>query len=289
MSSTLNQNSAEKSSLKGLSATNITLLRQGELLPDKRECSGVGVPDRAGCVTSQLEGFLLLNKPSGPTSHDIVDKLRKITGIKKIGHAGTLDPFASGLLILAISRSATKQINKFVKLDKEYVARLHLGAETDSYDRTGEIKEYQHNEENMANLSKKKISSKEVRIVLESFLGPQKQIPPMFSAKKVKGQKLYKLARKGIEVKREASDINVYKIKLLELSWPFLEIKVSVSSGTYVRSLALDIGRKLKTGAYLEELQRTKIGEYDIKNALELENLDLGKIEKNIQNIDYNL
>ena len=225
---------------------------------------------------SSLEGFLLINKPSGPTSHDIVDKLRRITKIKKIGHAGTLDPFASGLLILAISRSATRQIDKFVKLDKEYVAKLHLGKETNSYDKTGNITK-------TFNISKKKISLKEIKAVLDSFLGSQKQTPPMFSAKKIKGKKLYKLARKGIEVKREANDIIIHKIELIAFYWPFLEIKVNSSSGTYIRSLALDIGQKLKTGAYLEDLQRTKIGEYVLENALELENLDFEKIENNLK------
>lgn len=210
-------------------------------------------------------GFLIINKPVGPTSHDIINQLRKITGIRKIGHAGTLDPFASGVLIVAVGREATKRIDKFVKLDKEYVAKLKLGAFSNTYDRTGGIKE---------NKFECKPEKKNVSKVLLRFVGKQKQIPPMFSAKKVQGKKLYELARKGIEIKRRPVDIEIYNIKLLSYKWPFLKIKIKCSSGTYIRSLTDDIGKSLGTGAYLESLERTAVGKFKINKAVELNNVD---------------
>jgi len=213
-------------------------------------------------VKNIKEGLLVINKPSGPTSHDIIDYLRKLTGIKKIGHAGTLDPFASGVLIVAIGRKYTKQISKFVKLDKKYIAKLHLGAESDTYDREGKIA-----------LVKNSIKPdiKKIKSVLKEFLGKQEQIPPMFSAKKYKGKKLYELARQGIEIKRKPVKINIYDLKLLDYSWPFLTIKVHCSSGTYIRSLAYDIGKKLGCGAYLEELERIAVGNFTIKKAIKID------------------
>lgn len=206
-------------------------------------------------------GFLLINKPSGPTSHDIIDELRKITGVRKIGHAGTLDPFASGLLIVAVGREATKNIAKFVKLNKTYVAKLKLGAISDTYDRTGTLQ----------NVSRPWhiLSEKNIKKTLKKFEGRQKQVPPMYSAKKIKGKKLYELARKGIEVEREPATIIIEYIKLINYSWPVLEIKTKVSSGAYIRSLAHDIGQSLGSGAYLEELERTEIGDYKLENAIE--------------------
>ncbi len=211
-------------------------------------------------------GFIIINKPVGPTSHDIVNQLRKITGIKKIGHAGTLDPFASGVLVLAIGREATKQIDKIVQTEKEYKADLYLGAVTDTYDRTGKITEEKKVE---------KIEEKKIEEILKSFRGEQEQVPPMFSAKKIKGQKLYKLARQGREVERKPVKINISKIQLVKYSFPRLKIRVRCSKGTYIRSLAHDIGQKLGCGAYLEELQRTAVGDYALK-----ESIDLDKINK---------
>lgn len=205
-------------------------------------------------------GFILINKPIGPTSHDIVNQLRRITKIKKIGHAGTLDPFASGLLIMAVGREATREIDKFIKLDKEYIATLHLGYIADSFDCTGKITKWPEF------VAEKKIE--EIKKVLQQFDGEQEQVPPMFSAKKINGQRLYKLARKGKEVVRQPSLITIYEIELLKYNWPLLEIKIKCSSGTYIRSLANDIGAALNCGAYLENLQRTKIGQYDIAAAV---------------------
>ncbi len=212
----------------------------------------------------QNTGFILINKPSGPTSHDIIYKMRKITGIKKIGHAGTLDPFASGLLIIAIGRESTKKISNYVKLDKEYIATMKLGEISDTQDRDGNIEKVEN--ENVLEVEK-------IEKVLKLFTGKQKQTPPMFSAKKVNGKRLYKLARKGVEVKREASEIEILSLDLLGYSWPILKIKVYCSTGTYIRTLANDIGKKLGSGAYLEELERTRVGEFDIKNSKKTDEL----------------
>jgi tRNA pseudouridine55 synthase len=209
-------------------------------------------------------GFILINKPAGITSHDVVDKLREITRIKRIGHAGTLDPFATGLLILGIGREFTKKLSIFQKKDKEYIATLRLGAESDTFDKEGKIVE-------------KKVEKiperKEIEEVLRSFLGEIEQIPPLFSAKKIKGKKLYELARKGIKIEAKPQKVKIYEISILKYKFPYLKIKVKCSSGTYIRSLANDIGKRLGCGAYVEELIRTKIGEFSLGSSVELSQL----------------
>jgi len=208
-----------------------------------------------------IGGFVLINKPTGITSHDVVDKLREITKIKKIGHAGTLDPFATGLLILGIGREFTRKLSIFQKKDKEYIATLKLGAESENFDRERKIVERK-----VEKIPKRK----EIEEVLKSFLGEIEQIPPAFSAKKIGGEKLYELARKGIKVKARPQKVKIYEISILEYKFPNLKIKVKCLSGTYIRSLANDIGKKLECGAYVEELIRTKIGEFSIENAIDL-------------------
>lgn len=213
-------------------------------------------------------GFIIINKPSGPTSHDIIDKLRKITGIKKIGHAGTLDPFATGVLLVAIGREATKKISQFVKLDKEYEAVLRLGATTDTYDRTGKMFPLSGIKCQMSNCGLSRIKK-----VLKQFIGKQEQVAPMFSAKKVGGKKLYELARAGKTIKRKPYKIEIYNIKLIKYKWPNLKIRINCSSGTYIRSLAYDIGRKLNCGAYLNELCRITIGNFKVEDSIDLKKL----------------
>ncbi|HRH22301.1 MAG TPA: tRNA pseudouridine(55) synthase TruB, partial [bacterium] len=154
--------------------------------------------------TAEQSGFILINKPVGPTSHDIIDKLRRITGLKKIGHAGTLDPLASGLLICAIGRAATRQIDGFVKQDKVYEAEMTLGATSDTYDSQGLI----------VAREVEAVSRELIEKTLLKFVGEQWQVPPMYSAKKVAGQKLYELARKGIEIKREPCRIIITRLEL---------------------------------------------------------------------------
>jgi tRNA pseudouridine55 synthase len=161
---------------------------------------------------------------------------------------------------VAVGREATKEIGQYVKLDKEYVATLHLGAETDTYDRTGK-------KTAEARRGAPPRSRNEIEAVLKNFLGRQMQVPPMFSAKKVGGKKLYELARKGIEIERTPVEIEIKELEIMSYARPFLKIRIKCSSGTYIRSLAFDIGRSLACGAYLEELVRTAVGEFRIEEA----------------------
>lgn len=228
-------------------------------------------------MTEQKSGFLLIDKPAGWTSFDVVAKLRGLTGIRKIGHAGTLDPFATGLLIVAVGREATKRISEFVKLDKEYIAVLRLGAHSDSFDSDG----------NIININSAQDPGREkVEAIVKKFIGAQKQIPPMFSAKKINGRKLYELARQGRTVERKPADIVVYRAEIINFAWPNLEIRFCVSSGTYIRALARDIGRALGTGAYLSVLKRTKIGLFQIEEASRLADLDKGNWTKKLFRAD---
>lgn len=217
-----------------------------------------------------LQKFLLINKPEGWTSFDVVGFTRKQLRAQhpeqknlKVGHAGTLDPFATGLLIVGVGREATKKLDEFKAMSKTYVATIKLGATSDTYDKTGIISDLKFK---ISDFRPPTIA--EIKKVINSFKGKQKQTPPMFSAKKINGQRLYELARKGIEVERQPSEIEIYKIKILDYTWPFLKIEVQCSAGTYIRSLAHDIGAKLGAGAYCEELVRTKIGDYSLDDAV---------------------
>lgn len=209
-------------------------------------------------------GFLLIDKPSGPTSHDIINNLRHLTGIQTIGHAGTLDPLASGLLIVAIGRTATKQIPNLVKQDKVYKAIICLGGLSDTDDSQGKIQPFTNCHQP---------TKQEIKIILNSFRGEQNQIPPMYSAKKIHGERLYKLARKGQVVQRQPNLITIYNINLLHYEWPTLSLEIHCSAGTYIRAIARDLGKMLGCGGYLCQLRRTKIGNYSIQQAVTLEKL----------------
>jgi tRNA pseudouridine55 synthase len=211
-----------------------------------------------------MDGVLNIYKSEGPTSHDIVNKIRKITKIKKVGHAGTLDPFAQGILIILIGKITKKQ-SEFMNMDKTYIATLKLGEISDTYDKTGQLK---------VQKEKFKITIKDINKTLKEFIGEIKQTPPIYSAIKIKGKKAYELARKGQKPKIKPRKIKIYKIKLIKYKWPYLEIEVKCSKGTYIRSLANDIGKKLDCGAYLEKLIRTKIGKFNIKNSIKIEKLN---------------
>ncbi len=202
-------------------------------------------------------GFLLIDKPVGPTSHDVVDMVRRILHTRKVGHAGTLDPFASGLLIIAVG-AMTKQLSNFVGLDKAYEATLRLGATSDTMDRTGKIEQKE-----CAAISKEAFEA-----ALETFRGEIAQVPPMYSAKKIDGKKLYELAREGKEIERKPVRVTIHELELVSFSWPKATIRTRVSSGTYIRALADDIGKTLGCGAYLEELRRTSIGRYTVDRAV---------------------
>lgn len=211
--------------------------------------------------------FLLIDKPKEITSHDVIDKVRKVTGETKVGHAGTLDPKATGLLIIGIGRESTKKLGKLTKdTRKTYTAEIYLGEERNTDDSEGMV------------ISKAKgvlaPGEKEIRLILLSFLGEQKQAPPIFSAIKVGGKKSYNLARKGKKVNLGTRDISIHSIKLLAYKYPLLKIVTTVSSGTYVRALARDVGKKIGCGAYLRNLRREAIGEYLVEKSHKLVNLN---------------
>ncbi len=210
----------------------------------------------------ELSETLLIDKPAGITSHDVVDQVRRIYKTRRVGHAGTLDPFATGLLIVAVGK-ATKDIQRFVGLDKEYIATARLGATSDTYDLTGQL-----------TIKNKQltISEDDVRTALMSFKGGYAQKAPAYSAKKVHGQKLYEMARRGEDVEhlRPIKNVDISEIELLDYHWPDVTFRVTCSSGTYIRSLAHDLGEKLGCGAYLTALRRTRIGDYKIEDAKKL-------------------
>lgn len=223
-----------------------------------------------------MPGFLLIDKPTTWTSFDVVAYLRGVTKTKKIGHAGTLDPFATGLLIVGVGREATKRIDEFKGMEKEYIATIELGKTSTTFDTEGEITK--HDTCNMTP------EEKSVRDVLHTFVGNIEQIPPMYSAKKVNGKKLYELARKGIEVERKPHHVKIFEIELLKYTYPNLQIKVTCGTGTYIRTLADDIGKKLETGAYCTELRRTKIGEYSVEHAVGPKDLENDTFEERLIN-----
>lgn len=217
---------------------------------------------------SQKEGILLVNKPRGKTSFYLVKKLRQITGINKIGHAGTLDPFATGVMVMLIGRDFTKLSDQFLNCDKEYLAILKLGYRSDSYDCDGHIEK----------TSSYIPSDKEVDQVIEKFNGDIMQTPPMYSAKKVGGKKLYELARKGIEVERQPQQVHL-DLSLVEYNYPYLTFQCSCTKGTYIRTLASDIGKELKCDAYVEELTRLRSGNFYLEDCIDYNTLCLTNFE----------
>jgi len=219
-----------------------------------------------------MDGILIINKPAGPTSHDIVDRIRKITRIRKIGHAGTLDPFAQGVLIILI-KNATKSQTKFMDMPKTYVATIKLGETSSTYDPEGVKSEFLiSNSKSNPNFSIPNIQN--IETAIKTFIGETEQIPPIHSAVKINGQRAYKLAWQGIKPDLKPRKIKIYNIKILNYEWPYLKIEVDCSRGTYIRSLAHDLGQKLNCGAYLEALTRTKIGKFSIENSVKIDELN---------------
>lgn len=218
-----------------------------------------------------MDGILIVNKEKGYTSHDVVGKLRKILGIKQIGHTGTLDPNATGVLPILIGK-ATKASQYLMEHDKTYIATLKLGERTNTLDGEGEIVEKQTIEESL--LDKNKIDA-----VLQTFLGKQEQIPPMYSAIKIKGKKLYEYAKQGKEIKREPRSIEIYEILLKKVNKEKKEIifEVHCSKGTYIRVLCEDIAKKIGTIGYMKELERTEVTPFTIKQALTLQQIEQQK------------
>ena len=214
------------------------------------------------------DGIVLLNKSRGISSFKAINKLKWIIGSNKVGHAGTLDPIAEGLLIVMIN-NATKFSDNLMKRDKEYFVELELGYETDTYDTEGEITEKYEGDIN--------ISDEKILEVINSFTGEIMQVPPMYSAIKINGEKLYELARKGIEVEREARKVKIYSIREIHVENKEkcrISFYTEVSSGTYIRSLVRDIGRKLGVYATMTRLVRTKIDKYSIEESVSLEEIE---------------
>jgi tRNA pseudouridine55 synthase len=201
--------------------------------------------------------LLLVSKPKGWTSFDVVARLRRIFGIRKIGHAGTLDPMATGLLIICTGQR-TKEIDRFMDLEKEYRATMRLGGVTPSYDAETPV---------TAVNSIEGISETEIRAAMQEFTGIITQLPPMHSAVKVRGRRLYRYARKGKEVERPSREVEVRSMEVESVSLPDVTFVVRCSKGTYVRALAHDIGQHLGCGAYLTALERTRIGPYRLEDA----------------------
>lgn len=228
----------------------------------------------------QDDEILLIDKPAGISSFGVVARVRRELSEKaglvevkgkdgtvrqkrrkvKVGHTGTLDPFATGLLILLVGKG-TKRANEFLKLDKEYIATVRLGAESTTGDPEGEITEHEV----------PKIPNKQaVENCVENMVGENLQTVPRFSAVKINGQRAYKLARAGQEVEMPQRRVQIYELEILRYEWPELEIRCKVSSGTYIRALGEDIGKKLGTGAYLTALRRTQVGEFRVEEAYKL-------------------
>ena len=226
-----------------------------------------------------MNGVLIVNKSKGYTSHDIVAKVKRITG-EKVGHTGTLDPLATGVLPLLIGKG-TLCSKYLMNHDKTYIVLLKLGIKKSTGDEEGEILEE-------GNVDEKLLNEECVKAVLESFLGEQMQIPPIYSAIKVKGKKLYEYARKGQEVEIEPRKITIYNIKLLKIDKEHRELQfgVSCSKGTYIRSLCEDIAKKMGTIGYMKELQRTKVGAFSIERATLIEDLNEQTIEDHVITIE---
>lgn len=212
------------------------------------------------------EGLLIINKPLGVTSHDVVDLIRKITGEARVGHAGTLDPLAGGVLVILVGRSATKRQSEFMSQQKEYRASIHLGATSETDDAEGTIKEIPKSKYQIPNEDR-------IQKALKGFVGKIEQVPPAYSAIKLEGKKAYELARQGQKPNLKARLVVIEDIELLNYSYPLLEISISCSKGTYIRSLARDIGNTLLCGAYLSGLVRTKSGNFSIEGSVDLSTL----------------
>ena len=212
---------------------------------------------------TSLDGALLVDKPSTWTSHDVVAKIRNRFRLQKVGHCGTLDPMATGLLILVLGK-ATRLSEKFMTSDKVYEGTMRFGETTDTYDADGEL---------VHSLPVLPMTLEELNEAAATFTGDQHQVPPMVSAKKVKGVPLYKLARQGQEIEREPRLVHVYTYRFTDYEEPFGYFRVSCTKGTYVRSLAHDLGQKLGCGAHLTKLRRLASGKFDVSEAHTLEEI----------------
>lgn len=210
-----------------------------------------------------MDGLLLVNKPEGITSFDVIRRLRRITGVRKIGHAGTLDPAASGLMLILFG-AACKQAMKLTKLDKRYVADIQLGANSSTGDREGEL----------VAVNDRVPELPEVETALKELTGEITQVPPVYSAIKINGREAYKRVRAGEQVEIPARQVMVYENRLVKYDYPLVVLDTKVSSGTYIRTMAEDFGKLLGTGAYLFGLVRTEVADFRLVDAIELDGVD---------------
>ena len=224
---------------------------------------------------STLDGAILVDKPAGPTSHDVVDAIRRHFGIKKVGHCGTLDPNATGLLIIVLGRG-TKLSEKLMGDDKVYEGTIRFGVATSSYDSDGEVLETK---------PVPALSLEQLNELATQFIGDQMQTPPMVSAIKKDGVPLYKLARKGVEVEREPRLIHIYNFRFTKYAEPDGDFRLACTKGTYVRSVAHELGQKIGCGAHLAELRRSASGKFDVADATPLDtvlNMTTTQLEKKV-------
>ena len=215
------------------------------------------------------EGILLVNKPKGITSHDVVDIVRGRLKTKRVGHAGTLDPLAEGLLVVLVGKS-TKLFSKFVGFDKEYLGVLKLGETTTTGDSQGKVlekKDYQD------------LSSDTIKEAFSLFEGEIDQVPPMVSALRIGGKRLYRLAHKGIVISRQPRRVKIYSLEILEVDFPFIKFYIRCSKGTYVRKIAEDIGEKLGCGAHIVMIKRLSVGPFKLEGALDLEEVNESQLQ----------
>ena len=212
-----------------------------------------------------MDGILVIDKPSGLTSHDVVNRVRRILRTKRVGHTGTLDPFATGVMVVLVG-NATRLAQFIDKDDKEYEALVRFGFETDTGDRTGSPKSKVQ--------SPKSVGVESIEQVLDQFRGEIKQVPPMYSAKKVDGKKLYELARQGIEIERKSVQVTIKHLEVLDIADSLVRIRVACSAGTYIRTLAEDIAWAAGSAAHLAELRRTASGKFTIDESVSLDDLE---------------
>ncbi len=226
-----------------------------------------------------MDGIIVIRKEKGYTSHDVVARLRGILHMKKIGHTGTLDPEAEGVLPVALGK-ATRLVDMITEKEKTYEAVMRLGVVTDTQDMTGSV----------LSQSEVTVTPEEVEETISSFVGEQMQVPPMYSALKVNGKKLYELAREGKSVERKARPVHFFEIRILDMQLPLVRFRVTCSKGTYIRTLCNDIGEKLGCGAAMEELLRTQVGRFELKDSLTLgqveEAVRTGDIEEKILGVE---
>lgn len=210
------------------------------------------------------EKIFAIYKPKGFSSNQVLEILRQKTGCKKIGHAGTLDPLASGVLVIGVSREGTKKLAEVVNKEKEYLALIRLGAISQTDDAQGPIRELKIKNDQIPSFQK-------IIQVLKKFRGKTKQKPPLYSAIKIRGREAYKRVRQGERIFLKSRLVEIKKIKVIEYNWPFLKIKVITGPGVYLRSLARDLGEKLRVGGYLAELERQRVGNFTLADAFSLE------------------